>query len=75
MKGSMMIDKNFLPPEGKLAFHLKDVQLILGLGRKLNFPLILSSLHAQALASEVAKGRGEWDVADIISFYEDLAGI
>jgi 2-hydroxy-3-oxopropionate reductase len=75
MKGSMMIDKNFLPPEGKLAFHLKDVQLILGLGRRLNFPLILSSLHAQALASEVAKGRGEWDVADIISFYEDLAGI
>ncbi len=75
MKGMKMIDQDFLPPEGKLAFHLKDVQLILDLGRRSNFPLFLSSLHAQALASEVAKGRGEWDNADIISFYEDLAGV
>ncbi len=75
MKGSKMIEKDFLPPEGKLAFHLKDVQLILDLGKRCNFPLLLSSLHAQALASEVAKGRGEWDNADIISFYEDLAGV
>ena len=73
MKGSKMIEKDFLPPEGKLAFHLKDVQLMLDLGKRYNFPLLLSSLHAQALASEVAKGRGEWDNADIISFYEDLA--
>ncbi len=75
MKGTKMIDQDFLPPEGKLAFHLKDVQLILDLGRRSNFPLFLSSLHAQALASEVAKGRGDWDNADIISFYEDLAGV
>jgi 2-hydroxy-3-oxopropionate reductase len=75
MKGSKMIEKDFLPPEGKLAFHLKDVQLILDLGKRCNFPLFLSSLHAQALASEVAKGRGEWDNADIISFYQDLSGM
>lgn len=75
MKGSKMIEKDFLPPEGKLAFHLKDVQLILDLGKRCNFPLLLSSLHAQALASEVAKGRGEWDNADIISFYQDLSGM
>ena len=74
MKGAKMIEKDFLPPEGKLAFHLKDVQLILDLGKRCNFPLLLSSLHAQALASEVAKGRGEWDNADIISFYQDLSG-
>jgi 2-hydroxy-3-oxopropionate reductase len=75
MKGSRMIEKDFLPPEGKLAFHLKDVQLMLDLGKRYHFPLVLSSLHAQALVSEVAKGRGEWDNADIISFYEDLAGL
>ncbi len=75
MKGLKMIEKDFLPPEGKLAFHLKDVQLMLDLGRRLRFPLLLSSIHAQALASEVAKGRGEWDNADIISFYEELAGL
>ena len=58
MKGTRMIEQDFLPPEGKLAFHLKDVQLILDLGKRSHFPLLLSSLHAQALASEVAKGRG-----------------
>lgn len=75
MKGTKMIEKDFLPPEGKLAFHLKDVRLMLDLGKRLNFPLLLSSLHAQVLASEVAKGRGEWDNSDIISFYEDLANL
>ena len=48
---------------------------MLDLGRKLNFPLPLASLHAQALTSEVAKGRGEWDNTDIISFYEDLGNL
>ncbi|MBA4423729.1 MAG: NAD(P)-dependent oxidoreductase, partial [Syntrophus sp. (in: bacteria)] len=74
-KGLKMIEKEFLPPEGKLSFHLKDVGLMLDLGHRVNAPLILSSLHAQALRSEVAKGRGEWDNADIISFYEDLANV
>jgi 3-hydroxyisobutyrate dehydrogenase-like beta-hydroxyacid dehydrogenase len=72
-KGLRMVNRDFLPPEGKLAFHLKDVRLMLELGHKVNAPLVLSALHAQALRSEVAKGRGEWDNADIISFYEDLA--
>ncbi len=75
MKGTKMIERDFLPPEGKIAFHLKDVRYILDLGRRLDFPLPLSSLHAQALASEVAKGRGEWDNSDIICFYEDLANL
>ena len=75
MKGTKMIEKDFLPPEGKLAFHLKDVRLMLDLGKRLNFPLLLSGLHAQVLASEVAKGRGEWDNSGIISFYEDLANL
>jgi 2-hydroxy-3-oxopropionate reductase len=75
IKGAKMVEKDFLPAEGKLAFHLKDVGLILDLGRKLNFPLPLSSLHAQALTSEVAKGKGDWDNTDIISFYEDLGNL
>jgi 2-hydroxy-3-oxopropionate reductase len=74
-KGLKMIEKDFLPPEGKLSFHLKDVALMLDLGHRVNAPLILSSLHAQALRSEMAKGRGEWDNADIISFYQDLANV
>jgi 2-hydroxy-3-oxopropionate reductase len=43
MKGGKMIAADFLPAEGKLAFHLKDVHLMLDLGRRLNFPLLLSS--------------------------------
>ena len=73
-KGLKMIEKDFLPPEGKLAFHLKDVRLMLDLGHRVNAPLLLSSLHAQALRSEIARGRGEYDVSDIISFYDDLSG-
>jgi len=70
-KGLKMIERDFLPAEGKLAFHLKDVGLILDLGKRFKIPLFLSSLHAQALTAEVAKGRAEWDNSDIISFYED----
>ncbi len=72
-KGVKMLERDFLPPEGKLAFHLKDVGLILDLGRRVNAPLFLTGLHAQALRAEVAKGRGDWDNSDIISFYEDLS--
>lgn len=72
MKGNKMIAAEFLPAEGKLAFHLKDVHLMLDLGRRLNFPLLLSSLHAQALTSLVARGKGDWDNASIISFYRDF---
>ena len=72
MKGLKMTTSDFLPAEGKLAFHLKDVRLMLDLSRRLNFPLPLSCLHAQALTSLVAKGRGEWDNAAIMSFYNDL---
>lgn len=75
MKGSRMVNKEFLPPEGKLAIHLKDVRLMLDLGRRVNFPLILTSIESQALASEFAKGKSEWDSSVIISFYEDLANI
>jgi 3-hydroxyisobutyrate dehydrogenase-like beta-hydroxyacid dehydrogenase len=58
-----------------LAIHLKDVRLILDLGRRVNSPLILTSIESQALASEFAKGKSEWDSSVIISFYEDLANI
>jgi 2-hydroxy-3-oxopropionate reductase len=75
MKGSRMVDKEFLPPLGRLDIHLKDVRLMLDLGKRVNFPLILTSIMSQALASEAAKGKGEWDSSVIISFYEDLANI
>lgn len=74
-KGYRMVNRQFLPAAGKLAFYYKDVKLMLALGARLDCPLPLISLHAQALASEVSKGRSEWDSADIISFYNELANL
>lgn len=74
-KGYRMVKKQFLPPAGHLAIHYKDVRLMLALGAKFDCPLPLLSLDAQALASEICKGRGEWDSSDIISFYNELANI
>ncbi|MGZ8197327.1 MAG: NAD(P)-dependent oxidoreductase [Burkholderiales bacterium] len=74
-KGYRMVRKQFLPAAGKTAFYYKDVRLMLALGERLNCPLPLISLHAQALASEIAKGRAEWDSANIISFYDELANL
>jgi 2-hydroxy-3-oxopropionate reductase len=74
-KGYRMVNKQFLPPAGHLSIHYKDVRLMLALGAKLDCPLPLTSLDAQALASEICKGRGDWDSSSIISFYNDLANI
>ncbi len=71
-KGTIMIEKKFLPAEGKVSSALKDRKLMLDLGKRLNFPLPLVSIHAQALAAEIAKGREDWDSSAIISYYEDL---
>lgn len=75
MKGLKMIESDFLPPEGTLSSHRKDVQLMLEMGKRLDQPLFLSSLHAQALASQVAKGRGNWDISALICFYSDVSAL
>ncbi len=72
-KGYRMIKKRFQPPAGYLSTHYKDVRLMLALGARLDCPLPLISLNAQALASEMCKGRGDWDSSAIIKFYEALA--
>jgi 3-hydroxyisobutyrate dehydrogenase-like beta-hydroxyacid dehydrogenase len=74
-KGERMVNRRFLPPIARIAITYKDLRFILALGEKLDCPLPLSALNAQALASEIAKGRGDRDSADIISFYDDLANI
>lgn len=70
-----MVNRHFVPPEGPMAMLYKDVQLILALGARLDCPLPLLGLNARALASEISKGRGDWDTSDIISFYDELADI
>lgn len=74
-KGYRMVRENFLPPIGTLATHYKDVRLMLELGARLDCPLPLLSFNAQALASEISKGRGHRDSSDIIMFYKELANL
>ena len=74
-KGLRMINKQFLPPASRLASSYKDARLILALGARLDCPLPLISLTVQAMASEVSKGRKDWDPATIISFYDELANL
>ena len=71
-KGTIMIEKKFLPAEGKVSSALKDRKLMLDLGKRLSLPLPLVSIHAQALAAQISKGREDWDSSAIISYYEDL---
>jgi 2-hydroxy-3-oxopropionate reductase len=74
-KGLRMVNKQFMPPASRLASSYKDARLILALGARLDCPLPLISFTVQAMASEVSKGRREWDPATIISFYNELANL
>jgi len=74
-KGLRMVNKQFLPPASRLSSSYKDARLILALGARFDCPLPLMSLTVQAMASEVSKGRKEWDPATIISFYDELANL
>jgi 2-hydroxy-3-oxopropionate reductase len=75
MKGERMVREAYLPAIGKQDLHLKDMRLILALGARLNCPLPLISLNAQAVASEISKGRAQWDNSGIMAFYGELANL
>lgn len=72
-KGTRMVNRHFVPPEGLVGMQYKDVQLMLELGEKSNCPLPLLTLNAAALAAEISKGRENWDTSDIISYYDEIA--
>lgn len=74
-KGYRMVNETFYPPIGHLSTHYKDVRLMLSYAATLDCPLPLASINAQALASEISKGRGNRDSSAIISFYNDLANL
>ncbi|MFQ6111248.1 MAG: NAD(P)-dependent oxidoreductase, partial [Nitrospinota bacterium] len=74
IKGRKMVEGDF-ETEGKLEFHLKDVELMLKLGRELKVPLLLSSLHAQVLRAGVAQGLGLQDNSAVIAILQKLAGM
>jgi 3-hydroxyisobutyrate dehydrogenase-like beta-hydroxyacid dehydrogenase len=70
-----MVKQAYQPAIGKQDLHLKDMRLILALGARLDCPLPLISLNAQAVASEISKGRAAWDNSGIMAFYGELANL
>src|SRR5258705_62301 len=72
IKGERMLEGNF-EPEGKLAQHLKDVELMLEVGHAAGAPLLATALHRQFLIAGVAAGLSERDNSSIIAVLRSLA--
>lgn len=68
VKGEKMIWNDFTP-EARLAQHLKDVRIILEIGRSTNARLPLSTLHGQLLEEAVERGMGAWDNSAVIELF------
>jgi 3-hydroxyisobutyrate dehydrogenase-like beta-hydroxyacid dehydrogenase len=64
-KGERMIHGDFAP-DARLSQHLKDVRLIVDIGRQAGLPMPLSAAHRAVLEDAEAKGCGELDNSSII---------
>jgi 3-hydroxyisobutyrate dehydrogenase-like beta-hydroxyacid dehydrogenase len=71
IKGERMLDGRF-EPEGRLAQHLKDVELMLEVGHAAGAPLMATALHRQLLLAGVAAGLGDRDNSSIIAVLRSL---
>jgi 3-hydroxyisobutyrate dehydrogenase-like beta-hydroxyacid dehydrogenase len=71
IKGERMLEGNF-EPEGKLAQHLKDVDLMLEVGHAAGAPLLATALHRQLLIAGVAAGLSERDNSSIVAVLRSL---
>jgi 3-hydroxyisobutyrate dehydrogenase-like beta-hydroxyacid dehydrogenase len=64
-KGERMIQGNFAP-DARLSQHLKDVRLIVDIGRQAGLPMPFSAAHRAVLEEAEAAGCGELDNSSII---------
>lgn len=65
-KGERMIHGDF-SPDARLSQHLKDVRLIVDIGRQAGLPMPLSAAHRTVLEQAEAAGYGELDNSAIIN--------
>jgi len=72
IKGEKMLKLDFTP-QARLKQHLKDVGLILDMGKRVKSPLPLSSIHSELLNKAVEKGHGDEDNSAIINVFLDNA--
>ena len=74
VRGPLMASRQF-DPQMKVALFLKDFNLMLEEGLRLGVPLPLTSLTQQLATATAAAGRGEEDLAAIVTTLELLAGL
>jgi 3-hydroxyisobutyrate dehydrogenase-like beta-hydroxyacid dehydrogenase len=74
IRGPLMASHRF-EPQMKVDLFLKDFKLMLEEGRSLGVPLPLTSVTQQLVAATAAAGRGEEDLAAILTIMEKLAGL
>ena len=65
IKGPLMVQRRYEPPQSRVDQSLKDFGLIQTLGRRAGQPLPLADLYVQLLESCVARGEGALDNAVI----------
>lgn len=70
-KGRKMIERDF-QPQARLAQHLKDVNLLLAQGKRVEANLPLSTLHGELLERVVAAGFGDVDNSAVITAFESF---
>jgi 3-hydroxyisobutyrate dehydrogenase-like beta-hydroxyacid dehydrogenase len=74
VRGPLMADHRF-DPQMKIDLFLKDFKLMLEEGLRLGVPLPLTSITQQLATATAAAGRGEEDLAAIVTTLEKLAGL
>ena len=74
IRGPLMASHRF-DPQMKIDLFLKDFKLMLEEGLRLGVPLPLTSITQQLATAAAAAGRGEEDLAAIITTLERLAGL
>jgi 3-hydroxyisobutyrate dehydrogenase-like beta-hydroxyacid dehydrogenase len=74
IRGPLMVSHRF-DPQMKVDLFLKDFKLMLEEGQRLGVALPLTSITQQLATATVAAGRGEEDLAAIVTTLERLAGL
>jgi 3-hydroxyisobutyrate dehydrogenase-like beta-hydroxyacid dehydrogenase len=74
VRGPLMVSHRF-DAQMKVDLFLKDFKLILEEGRRLEVPLPLTSVTQQLATATAVAGRGEEDLAAIVTTFELLAGL
>jgi 3-hydroxyisobutyrate dehydrogenase-like beta-hydroxyacid dehydrogenase len=74
VRGPLMASHRF-DPQMKIDLFLKDFKLMIEEGLRLGVPLPLTSVAQQLATASAVAGRGEQDLAAIVTILEKLAGL